>query len=527
MRKLQMRWRMIKPQLIIPMSGLGRRFLQAGFTVPKPLLEVLGRPMIAHVLEMYEGWDDVIFIVNRNHLDNPEFKMEKILMSLRPTGKIVAIDSHSFGPSYAVLKARELIARDKPVVVNYCDFAGEFDLAAYEKELWGTDATLLTYTGFHPHMLRSTNFAYIEKSSTGLVSNIKEKESFTATPMSEEASAGSYGFSSGTRLINAIEKQFQDKLSLNGEFYTSLTLKPVLDDGGQVSSLKMKGFYCWGTPEDVADFDYWTDSIKNIEEKTSTQNKNLPQGMILLAAGRGERVASKVTVPKPAIPVLGKNLWEMAARSCSESFEKVLVIRSETYPFLNVPEDIQLVLLEEITRGQAESARIGLDALNTSDSCPIHILATDNVLPANFSAHIIEFISNMSLDIVVWTARGYPPAELSPEHFSWVRVESSVITAVLYKAAPPKNETGWAIISGNFSFSQSTVATKILDELLSNVESQVNGEYYLDSVITLALKAGIRIGAIEVPNYFSLGTVDELLTFNYWTEVLNTQYNLE
>jgi NDP-sugar pyrophosphorylase family protein len=518
---------MIKPQLVIPMSGLGRRFLQAGITVPKPLIEVLGKPMMAHVLEMYKGWDDVVFIVNRNHIENPEFRMEEILLGLRPTGKIVAIDSHSFGPSYAVLKARELIAMDKPVVVNYCDFAGEFDLAAYEKQLWENDASLLTFTGFHPHMLRSTNFAYVEKSSTGFVSNIKEKESFTSDPMSEEASAGSYGFSSGANLINAIEKQFKEKLSLNGEFYTSLTLKPVLNDGGQVSSLKMKSFYCWGTPEDVADFDYWTDSIKNIELEIETKHTNLPQATVLLAAGKGERIASSIAVPKPAIPVLGKALWEMSARSCKENIQSIIVVRDETYPFLKIPLDVTPVILENTTRGQADSARIGLDALKISDATPVHILATDNVLPPNFSQEVMGFISNLNLDIVVWTVSGYPPAELSPEHFSWVKVESSVITGVLYKEAPPKNEAGWTIISGNFSFRSPIVATKLIDDLLSKIESKINNEYYLDSVITLTLGAEISIGAIEIPHYFSLGTADELLTYNYWTRVLKSNLDSE
>jgi hypothetical protein len=66
----------------------------------------------------------------------------------------------------------------------------------------------------------------------------------------------------------------------------------------------------------------------------------------------------------------------------------------------------------------------------------------------------------------------------------------------------------------------------LISELLSDEKLQINGEFYLDSIITLALQNGIRIGALEIPNYFSLGTIDELQTFDYWFEVLKKNFYL-
>ena len=517
---------MTKPQLIIPMSGLGKRFIAAGYRTPKPLIPVFGEPMIAHVLRMYDGWNDVIFVVNTNHLHDSKLQLEETLLGLRPQGKIVEIESHDFGPSYAVLKAREFIARDKPVVVNYCDFAGEFDLEEYETELKSKSATLLTYTGFHPHMLRNTQFAYIEKNAAGDVTEIEEKKSFTPTPMREEASAGSYGFGSGSILIDAIEKQISNGLSLNGEFYTSLTIKSVLEGQGAVSSVLMKSFYQWGTPEDFADFKYWTNSIKNIENSNPNEIRKYEQSTVILAAGKGERVASHASVPKPAIPVAGKQLWEMASRSCHTNLEKVIVLRKETSPFLKFDSGTRAITLDSYTKGQADSARIGLEALVDSEPRFVNILASDNVLPTNFSSSVGELMKNLDLDVVVWAAKGYPPAELSPQHFSWVRIESSRVVEVIYKAQPPQNDNNWGVISGNFTFTDRGIALNLISELLSDEKLQINGEFYLDSIITLALRKGIRIGALEIPNYFSLGTIDELQTFNYWVEVLKKNFHL-
>jgi NDP-sugar pyrophosphorylase family protein len=515
---------MTKPQLIIPMSGLGKRFIEAGYAIPKPLIPILGEPMIAHILRMYKGWDDIIFIVNKDHLENSELQLEETLLNMKPQAKIVAIERHKLGPSYAVIQAKEFLAKDKPVVVNYCDFAGEFDLDEYEKELWNKDATLLTYTGFHPHMLGSTKYAYIQKNEHDEVVAIQEKESFTASPMSEEASAGSYGFGNGKILIDAIENQILSQDSFNGEFYTSLTLKPILKAKGKISSVIMKSFFQWGTPEDLTDFLYWIDSIKNIDATDDNLPGEYEQSRVILAAGRGERVASQSLVPKPALPILQSQLWQYSARSSQRNTESVLVVRKETFPFLNNTQEVDPLLLDSVTKGQADSARIGLEALKKSENTYINILATDNVLPENFSDWAIKLAEEKNFDVVIWTAKDYPLSRLTPFHFSWVKTESSNVIDALYKSPPPINETEWAVITGNFSFRNLQVATHLINAVLSNSKHLINKEYYLDSIISIALNNSLRIGAIEIPHYFSLGTMEELQTFIYWDNIFRGSF---
>ena len=54
-------------QLVIPMSGLGQRFKFAGYETPKPLIEIEGKTIIEHILGMFPGINDVIFICNKDH----------------------------------------------------------------------------------------------------------------------------------------------------------------------------------------------------------------------------------------------------------------------------------------------------------------------------------------------------------------------------------------------------------------------------------------------------------------------------
>ena len=79
-------------QIIIPMSGFGRRFKTAGYTLPKPLIEVDGKPIIQHVVDMFPGEKKFFFICNREHLNSKKYRMKEILNKICPSGKIISID---------------------------------------------------------------------------------------------------------------------------------------------------------------------------------------------------------------------------------------------------------------------------------------------------------------------------------------------------------------------------------------------------------------------------------------------------
>ena len=69
-----------KIQLIIPMSGIGKRFIDAGYQDPKPLIDIDGYPIIKHVIDLFPGIDDITFICNKKHLE--ETKMREVLNNI-------------------------------------------------------------------------------------------------------------------------------------------------------------------------------------------------------------------------------------------------------------------------------------------------------------------------------------------------------------------------------------------------------------------------------------------------------------
>lgn len=56
--------------VVIPMAGVGRRFRQAGYDMPKPLIPVDGQPIIKRLLTSFPLDWPITFICNSDDLEN-------------------------------------------------------------------------------------------------------------------------------------------------------------------------------------------------------------------------------------------------------------------------------------------------------------------------------------------------------------------------------------------------------------------------------------------------------------------------
>ena len=502
------------PQLVIPMTGVGQRFINAGYSKLKPLIDTGQGTMIEGVLRNFSLIQDPLFVISKSHPQNEELKKE--LRRLRPHGRISEIASHKLGPSYAVWESREFIDLNKPVIVNYCDFSGIWSEMEFYEELSKVDGLICTYTGFHPHMIRNTAYAYVRKEN-GFVKEIQEKNPFTKNPMHEEASSGTYGFRSGKILLDAVREQIKDNLSLKGEFYTSLTYIPMLRNGATVKTYNISKFFQWGTPEDLEDFRFWM-RLKNESKSSEAMTKQDSYSFsVILAGGRGSRLKDKSPVPKPQIKVFGRQLWSYAARATNGSkgtFVFTTIDQLEGMKQESV-KDVVFLFTDKFTTSQTESAHQALKKL-PSATVPVHILSSDVIF---FKEELIKAdVMLNECDVVIWTKRNYAASLKNPFHFSWVRVDNygKVLDAYIKPIIKPESDE---IIVGNFSFRDMSVAEGLISETLSRENS--TGETYLDFIIFEAIQKGLKIRAISIRDFWSIGTEEEFETLRYWEDGLS------
>jgi NDP-sugar pyrophosphorylase family protein len=245
-------------KIIIPMSGIGKRFIDAGYERPKPLIKVNGKPIIEYVISMFPGDHDFIFICNREHLDNTD--MWSVLKSIKPESRIVSIVPQNKGPVSATTEVFDEIDDEEDLMISYCDYFMEWDFNDFQQKVKSGEfsGAVPCYTGFHPHLLHRNLYAGVNVGADSVMEDIKEKHSFTENPMDGFHSPGAYYFRCGADFKKYSTELLDSEINLNGEVYTSMLYYLYLRDGHKIYVPEVKRFIQLGTPEDLEEFEAWS-----------------------------------------------------------------------------------------------------------------------------------------------------------------------------------------------------------------------------------------------------------------------------
>jgi NDP-sugar pyrophosphorylase family protein len=512
-------------QIVIPMSGVGQRFVDAGYNVPKPLIVVNGKPIIHHVIDLFPNETNFIFVCNKDHLSDDKLKMKQIILEYCPSGLLVEIEPHKLGPVHAVEQIKELLDPNMPVVVNYCDFSCYWDWAEFLTfvETHNLDGCIPSYRGFHPHSFGSTNYAYLKMHGAHL-KDIQEKQPFTDCKSEEYASSGCYYFKSTASMFAAFEQVRAQDLSVNGEYYVSMAYKILVSQGAKVGVYELEHFMQWGTPQDLEEYKSWSDTFEALV--CYAGSAKVDGGLVMPMAGSGQRFLDKgYSTSKPLIEVAGAPMFKQALKFLPKFDSTILVVQDELLTDISTvfgcddyAESIKTVSLPEKTSGQAVTARLGLRYLENVDNDWIHFAACDSGALIDVTRYQAT-LSSEEFDIIVWGKTGYSNAMKAPKMYGWVDEVDGLISHIGVKKAPkfPENTP---IVLGTFAFRNKSIFLSCYNSMLRR-EGLVNDEYYIDEMINDAVDLGLKCKLFEVDHYICWGTPIDLETFNYWQSCFN------
>jgi capsule biosynthesis phosphatase len=228
--------------IIIPAAGLGKRFVDDGYSLPKPLIPVLGEPMIVQAIKSLKiKAGDRLWIVYHQELDQYQFQsvLRKQLYDLDLN--FVRLNYHTRGPAETVLCGiNQVPDLDSGVLVIDCDtFYG--------------DNVAGIFRAFSENVIfyfddRSTEFifSYIQLNADHDVIDIQEKNR-----ISDHACVGAYGFQSGKTLKEYCEVVLDGEIKSQNEFYLSNVYAAMLRDDITISAIYVKDFTCVGTPQQL------------------------------------------------------------------------------------------------------------------------------------------------------------------------------------------------------------------------------------------------------------------------------------
>ena len=237
------KWVDKKLNILIPMAGAGSRFQQAGYTFPKPLIDVDGRPMIQVVVENLNMEANYIFVVQKDHRE--KYNLDTLLNLVAPNCKIVEVDGITEGAACTALLAKEHIDNDNPLFFANSDQFVEWDSTEFMYKMNESDADggIVSFRATHPKW----SFAKIDEN--GLVTEVAEKN-----PISDIATVGYYYWKHGSDFVKYAEEMIEKDVRVNNEFYVCPVFNQAIEDGKQIRTFDIPKMWGLGTPEDLENY---------------------------------------------------------------------------------------------------------------------------------------------------------------------------------------------------------------------------------------------------------------------------------
>ncbi len=229
--------------IVIPMAGAGSRFVDAGFSMPKPFIDVCGVVMIERVLENLKVNNTRFILIARDeHLVSEKASFDRLRKKY--DCEILTVDKLTEGAACTILLSCWRINNDEPLLLANSDQIVEMNLSDFindsiERKL---DGSILTFPANHP------KWSYAKIDSVGHLVELREKE-----VISEHATVGLYYYQRGRNFVNSAIQMIVNSDRVNNEFYTAPAYNYAVEKGLTIGiyGIEESQMYGLGTPEDL------------------------------------------------------------------------------------------------------------------------------------------------------------------------------------------------------------------------------------------------------------------------------------
>ena len=235
-----------KFNLLLPIAGRAQRFINEGYTMPKPLIMAQTKHVIDWAMDSFDYKDcNLIFAVRLDHIHN--FAIDDILRDkFGQDIKIVIIDRVTQGSVSTCLLAEEHIDNELPLFIYTPDvyYQPTYDPSTVSEDL---DGFLLTFKA------NSAAHSYVELDENGYAIRTAEKE-----VISQNAAVGVYYYKKGSMFVEYAKKMIDQNIRVKNEFYICPMYNLMIQDGMKVGIEQTEKMHVLGTP---AELEFFVDHV--------------------------------------------------------------------------------------------------------------------------------------------------------------------------------------------------------------------------------------------------------------------------
>ena len=222
------------------MAGLGSRFADKGYSLPKPLIKIFGKPMIQHVVDSLGIEGHYIFLVQKEH--RVKYHLDDVLDEIAPGCSIVEVDGLTEGAASTSLLAKDLINKNEVLIIANSDQIVKWDPDQFLFWFPEFDGITAVFEASDP------KWSYVKGEPTR-VTEVAEKQ-----VISNKANVGIYGWTRGSDYVKYAEQMIAKDIRTNGEFYIAPVYNEAIADGKHIIAFSVFEMHGVGTPEDMNKF---------------------------------------------------------------------------------------------------------------------------------------------------------------------------------------------------------------------------------------------------------------------------------
>jgi NDP-sugar pyrophosphorylase family protein len=128
---------------LIPIAGLGLRFKNKGYKIPKPLIPINGTPMFVSAARALPKADLYIFVCLKNYIE--KYSLDKIIKNYFPKSKIISLAKKTKGQADTCLKAVNFLKDSDRLTIGSCDYSMKYNSLDFNKKLKSSDLLIWTF----------------------------------------------------------------------------------------------------------------------------------------------------------------------------------------------------------------------------------------------------------------------------------------------------------------------------------------------------------------------------------------------
>jgi capsule biosynthesis phosphatase len=231
--------------IVILAAGEGKRFIEEGYTEPKPMIKVLAKPIISWLLDslILNNTDNIILVLNKNH---SSYRIKDFIQKNYSNYKLHfhEVDYTTRGAAETLYSSIYLIENNDPIIVLDSDTFYTEDILSKCRSLKEN------FIFYFDSQTIDPIYSYISIKNN-LITEIKEKNK-----ISNNACSGAYGFKDKNIIKTYCEHILDKKIKSKNEYYVSGLYQEMIKDGHQIFPIEVdsKNIVCLGTPNQIRSF---------------------------------------------------------------------------------------------------------------------------------------------------------------------------------------------------------------------------------------------------------------------------------